>query len=558
MSLFDTTANAKWHYLIALVLGCALVAFFLSIITPITYVSGIDPDASYYVEAARNLLAGKGVVMTGDVSDLPKIYVPVSFWPPGFPAMVGFFSKLAGVDPLWMAPRIDWVCWALVPVALLFALRPILNSWYVHIISLLVLISPGTTMIAWLPMTDMPFMLLSIASFGFLFRATGAVVRPIPLLVSGILCGLAYLFRNVALAAFAAVIGAYAALVLLRLMSVKVAFQKSLWWGAGAAMMVIPLLIRNLNVFGSLQPYTMAPSTLGYIANIRYFVAAVLGDVVAIRAIHHAVTWNNTAMAGLVVAVLLATWLMRTRAMRIWRGLDPSAKEIIALLSAYFVAGAAVLIAARSRYQWGEFIDLRHVLQYDWILLAGVALFLERGGRISRAAWSAVLVAVVVLAGLRFQFADQEMATHRREAATISRSQEPEALAGLPSGSIRLATNMLIAHDARLLRAVHDLPPDVVLASNYHNVLRLESGRIVHALKLDGNCDQPREAEDEAQNDTVNHKMVLLLFVEPSLLQNGCWQRLKQSAQPVMPGIARPYLLGFNLQSGQHTGRPHQ
>lgn len=543
--------NSGWHYVVALLLGCVLVGFYLSIVAPLAYEPGVVPDSSYYVEIARNFLAGKGLVMTGELSDLPAATVPLSFWPPGYPMSVAFFSWLSGMDPVWMAPRIVWACWAFLPAALLFALRPILRSWSVYIVIALVMFSPGAITVSWLPLTDLPFLLLTVLSFGLLFRGAGAAVRPLPLLLSGLTCGLAYGVRNVGVASFVAILGAYAVSALLGIVGVKAAMQKLAWWGVGAALVVVPLVARNLIVFHALQPYTMPPSTLGYSGNIRYYVSATLGDIVAGHTIQRIVTWNNMIILAVAVAAMAAAWLVRTGTARVWRGLPPASKEILLLLCAYAAAGAAVVIAARSRYEWGEFIGLRHVLQYDWVLLSLAAFLIERWGRLARVALSAILIVAVLLVGLRLQFAGRELAMRREEMATTTRTQDPSALARMKTGSFRLATNLLIARDPQLLKAIRDLPPSAVLVSNYDNVLRLVSGRTVHSLYANGECDLPRLAEFNARKDVARNRMVLLLFADPALLETGCWQRLAQSPQAGAVNVTRPYFLSFNLQTGR-------
>ncbi|MES2294158.1 MAG: hypothetical protein V4527_12725 [Pseudomonadota bacterium] len=433
----------------------------------------------------------------------------------------------------------------------MFALRPILRSWYVYIVIGLVMFSPGAITESWLPMTDLPFLLLTVLSFGLLFRGAGAAVRPLPLLLSGLTFGLAYGVRNVGVASFVAILGAYAVLALLRIVGAKTALQKLAWWGIGAALVAVPLIVRNLIVFHALQPYTMPPSTLGYSGNIRYYVSATLGDIIAGQKIQHVVTWNNMIILAVALVAMAAAWLVRTGTARIWRGLPPASKEILVLLCAYVAAGAAVVIAARSRYEWGEFIGPRHVLQYDWILLGLTAFLVERWGRLSRVALSALLIVVVLLAGLRLQFAGRELAMRREEVATTMRTQDPLALASMKTGSFRLATNLLITRDPQLLEAIRDLPPATVLVSNYDNVLRLVSGRMVHSLYANGECDLPKLAEFNARKDVARNRMVLLLFADPELQKAGCWQRLAQSPQAGAVHVARPYFLSFNLQTGR-------
>jgi hypothetical protein len=53
-----------------------------------------------------------------------------------------------------------------------------------------------------------------------------------------------------------------------------------------------------------------------------------------------------------------------------WRNLEATVKKTIVLSAIYVLVGSCVVIAARTRYQWGELISIRHTLQYTPFLLA--------------------------------------------------------------------------------------------------------------------------------------------------------------------------------------------
>src|SRR6185436_13274950 len=91
-------------------------------------------------------------------------------------------------------------------------------------------------------------------------------------------------------------------------------------------------------------------------------------------------------------------------------------------LAAYGLAGAALLVLARTRYGWGEYINARHILQYHWILIiACITGFVvlerdyHRGRRVQRllgAAVAAVFIVVQAKAVYRFLQHTSENAQH--------------------------------------------------------------------------------------------------------------------------------------------------
>lgn len=551
----NPVASIRLHYGIALLLGFVIVTVYVAIVAPIAYLYS-DPDTSYYLEAARNFLAGKGLVVSTGLDKSALGTEPLSLWPPGYPMMVAFGSKLLGVDPMWLAPKIVWLSWALLPTALLFTLRPALNSWHAHIVSALVMISPGAVGNAWQAMTDVPFLFLTVLAFGTLFRGTDSATRPSLLVLAGILFALAYSVRNVGLASFAAIFGAYTVLVLLKRLSPRAALLRMAWLAAGASLIVVPLLVRNITVFGTLQPYDMPPSQVGLIANIRYFAAAWLNDIFVVRGLLHVVLRNNAILVALGGGALILVYLTRTRLARVWSGLPPHTKEMFAVLVAYGLAGATVVIVARSRYEWGETIGFRHVLQYDWILFGACAVLLERWGKMPRGVPTVVLTAVIALVGLRVVYVGQDLAMRRADFAIASRSSDPVRLTEITDRyRYLLAVKFIIARDHQLMQAVQGLPSDTILVSNYEDVLRVGTGRLVHPILRRDDCDLPKQLAVFSHGRSSPANVAVLLFPKRDMVQSGCWERLQNSSlERFGLGVTRPYLI--SLSAGEIGANP--
>ena len=549
--MWDSTASAsaRRHYGIALILGFAIAMFYVAMVAPIAYLYS-DPDTSYFLEAARNVLAGNGLVVSAELDKWSSVTEPLSLWPPGYPITIAVGAKLLGVDPMWLAPKIAWLSWALLPAALLFVLRPVLSSRSVHVISVIVMLSPGVIANAWQAMTDVPFLLLTLISFGLFFRGTQAGARPVVLMMSGVFCALAYSYRNVGMASFLAIGGAYSILVVLRLVNFRAALSRLTWWAAGSSLIVIPLLLRNQLVFGDLQPYAMPPSQVGVGKNIRDYAASTLSDILAVRVYLYQAIENNAICLALGFGLVLLVWLARKNLARLWNDLPPAMKERFAVLLAYVAAGASVVIVARTTYQWGEFIGTRHVLQYDWVLFAFGAVLFERWGNLSRGAVAAVVGAVVLIVGLRVHFLSQDIEAHREDFAIASRSADPVALMAISHGyRYHLAVKLVIVQDQPLMRALRDLPADSVLMSNFEDVLRVMTGRIVHPITLAEFCDPPKDQVILSQAGASPTNIAVLLFPTRNLVQSGCWQRLYGSSLERFPlNAASPYLISLSAE----------
>jgi hypothetical protein len=556
-SPYSEAHGSRWHYGISAVLGVAITATLLAAILPLAY-QYRDPDAASYIEAARNFLAAKGLSVSAGLDKLPSALEPLSLWPPGYPLFIAFAAKLLGADPAWIAPKIDWLCWALLPCALSFAFRPILRNWSIHAISALVMIAPGAIGLAWQPMSDVPFLLLTILAFGVLFRASSQNGNSGLLLVSGVLCGIAYTVRNVGIALFPAVIVSFAVLALLRILGPAAAIRQLLWWAAGAALIVTPLAAYNLVLFGHLQPYHMAASTLGLTINTRYFLAALLTDVTANREFIYANFWNNKVLVAIVAAPLALAVIRRNPLLALWRELSFTAKNAVISLGAYLIFGAAVVIIARSRYEWGELISDRHFLQYDWIIWAMAALLVENGGRMSKGTIALASAAVTVLVGFRISLASQEVALGTLESAAAFTATSPIGLSQIktpnPAGSYQRVMRLTIARDHELIRAIAKLPADVSLFSNYDDVLRENDNRPTYRIILDEDCRIP---ERLLTSDTRLSKMkaVMMLFPDPQVLKSGCWESLEQSPQrQQLLSVTRNYLV--TLTNGKAKVQP--
>ena len=526
-----------WHYWLALLLGTIIAGGFLLAVMPGHY-PYIEADASDYLESARNLLAGKGLLVSTLPEQLPQATAPLASWPPGYPVIIALSAKLFGVSPFWVAPRIAWLSWILIPVTLLYALRPFLSYSGILAIGAITMLAPGAVDMAPQAMSDVPFLVFTALSLALFFH--GTVVRPIWHLVflSGIAGAAAYSIRYVGLALFAAIPLGCLIFVLTGHASKGVAVRTVVLWLSGAALLLIPIEYRNLAVFGTLQPYHLPPSTLGLGSNIHYYIIALFDDLSGRPELKHDFLWNNTVLSASCVVLLAAIILFRNALIQYWKAIAPQQRQVIILILCNGLAGSAIVILARTRYQWGELINTRHLMQYDWMVFACAALLISPLAQKSRRVAAVVVVLILALFGLRLGHALTEIEKDRVQYAASRTTYAPSQLANPGQNEDHTLMVQRLRQDSALLSAIRSLPRQTILLSDRYEVLRVETGRPVTRLLIGEDCKIPQQISAAVRDVPA----LMLMFPDQALIRSGCWQRLVAASQNQLLPIVRPYL----------------
>ncbi|MCX6844028.1 MAG: hypothetical protein NTX53_17325 [candidate division WOR-3 bacterium] len=96
-------ANHRWRAAVAIL---ALAGAGLVLLSTAKYGAGISPDSVYYLDVARNLVSGKGLVFhTG---------APLVSWPPLYPMLLALIGFATGLDPAVFAHLVNAALFALV------------------------------------------------------------------------------------------------------------------------------------------------------------------------------------------------------------------------------------------------------------------------------------------------------------------------------------------------------------------------------------------------------------------------------------------------------------
>lgn len=417
--------------------------------------SPIGWDSVKYLESARNLLGGNGLSHSPHgLFPLESDLVPLALWPPGFPTAIALASLLSGsveLSGVWL-PRLGWFIAA--AILLRFFLDLGVRLPWLALPALLT--SAGTLVVSSSVMSEGLFLALVSGSMVALVRAAQPGRRAWAwALLAGALAGSSHLVRNLGIALVLAGPVAVALWAVLPGVRGRERWPSLLlWWVVGAAPAEIVLRVRSLVVFGGFESYEMSPSTIGIVDNVRWLAYGLVRDVSSVHQLAMDVAWNGAilAVAGLVAILVVVTSGVYavTRAIadrRLDRALG------ILLLGTLAAAVAAVVVAARSTYDWGEVIMPRHI---------GLVTF---------------CAAVIVLCAVDFR-------------RPLMRAIPPVALGGLLV--LHLATLSLDlrvapvrfdpAENGPEAVAIRNLDPRALIASNSGPILTWRSGRSVRQV----------------------------------------------------------------------------
>ncbi len=323
-----------------------------------------SPDSASYIEQARNLV-NSGTLLNTPYGLAPSNIDQVenSVFPIGYAIILAALSTL-GFDAKDVAIGIGYLSAMLLPWLLYACFRNALGSGYALVLAGLSLTSSGILLNSPQGLTDVFSLALAVSAISLTLNSKSNA----GFFIGGILAGIAYAVRNVHLALLLTIALYYAYLWFIdKHKNVRTLYKNAASQFLGIGIIVFPILIRNISLFGTPNPYNMPPSSIGLIENLRTYIQALIKDVTACSECANHIAWSVPGLLGLILTVACLCWLISKYA---WLNLDVTVKKTIVFSATYIVIGSAIVIAARTRYQWGELISIRHTLQYTPFLLA--------------------------------------------------------------------------------------------------------------------------------------------------------------------------------------------
>jgi len=368
--------------------------------------------------------------------------------------------------------------------------------------------------------SDAPFFLLALLSTGALLRGMDAH-NPRFLVLAGLIAGLSLSIRNAGLALLVAQASVLAMTNLMQRRDIRRRFQLALYWGLGTALPVGSLLLWNKVKLGTLSPYTLPPSTLSLAENTGAAMGAYVFDTfpnsTALRLTEH-----NSAISALLFAILICL-LIAWACIRYRR--DNPLSNFTLMSAIYAGLGTIMVVMARTRYQWGEPISVRHVAQYDSFLISAVLLWIVqlRRGRATGAAFVCIVFAIVCCRAWDLQARYQSLKHIPPSSALAFFSSLPEA------------QNLLLYYDRspQLRALMARTSTDCYIATNLYSLTDSALGLSAHALQ-----DEEFVALDPtymaALNRLAEKRPSLIVLGQRRLVWNtaGTWRQALQDALP--------------------------
>ncbi|MCI0654855.1 MAG: hypothetical protein L0Y39_10315, partial [Methylococcaceae bacterium] len=239
--------------------------------------------------------------------------------------------------------------------------------WPAFWIAILVVLTPASVKYGYVAYSDITSLVWVIYAVN---RLLVADKRPISWFFLGLLTGFSYLIRNANLGLLLSI-----SLYLLWCFIVepdnrKEKINNGLVWLGANALVIVPWLIRNLLVFGKLQPYWMPPCSLSLGENIHDYIKSQLDALLAFRYLDAALAAN---LWGIILLLMLIAALAH-QVVSTWQSWQKIEQKAFFISVAYAAIGAAIVIAARTKYEWGVHIIVRYALPYSCFVF--VALFI--------------------------------------------------------------------------------------------------------------------------------------------------------------------------------------
>lgn len=527
------TRTYFWLLLLGLLLALAAEALFSNRI-PFPF----EEDSATYVEMARNLRLGQGLKETPPADGYNQDLVDVSVWPPGYSVLIWALAS-TGLTETASARFIAGASLVLLPGVLVFALLPLLGRRLAIVVAVLSVLSPVVLRFGYIAMTDLPFLLMAAFSLGLLFRYSMPARALQGLFWSGIVAGLAYTLRNAGTALFAAVIASFFAAWVTGIFSRSQAVARGSVWVLGALLGAAPLIVKNLIVFGSLQPYTWPASQLGFLFNLRQYLGLQLRDFGSFHSLAQ-FPWHT--LPFLLVGAILAG-LMTLALIRAWPAWSPRQRFALLTLLLYFGAGCTMLILSATLYKFSDIgLSPRYPIQYTWLLLAVVmAAWVSNGSPITGARKITLALVLSVLVTGRVAYLHNEIST-AKDAADAYRGLA-DLTHGLPATAQALyqkhpwtldaQLKKQVAEDSSLAATLQRLPEHAYLIGYPGYVIRLATGQAVRSIYDYATPEDVWSVAIKTRRHIDPRRPLYLIFYPPPLIfMSADWQQAMLSHMP--------------------------
>lgn len=353
-------------------------------------------DAVAYIECAESISALRGFKVFDWRWDHPNQEMAMTLWPPGYPITIAIVSLLGVSRPL-AARLLNFLGFTGALVLFLLMLFKIAPRGIALLLGIAAVCMRSVSVHSTWALSEGEFVFCIFASTLLLLTKSGSHngTDTLRCFLAGGFAGLAVLFRYAGLS-FVAACAVWLLITSFRERRVAPIIA----WGIGVALACGWFFVYNYLTFGKFIPYEMPPSQLGIFTNLIHGWQSLNGVYLPLRyaAIRH---WLVFLVICAAVAMTVCAAFHKVKEVDgLFRGSGVytiTAREaaIFAVLfvSIYYVE----VIVARTKYEWGEIINIRHAVPVAWFGLLALPGLYQLGSKIFREREWLSFVAVTVV-----------------------------------------------------------------------------------------------------------------------------------------------------------------
>ncbi|MBN1869203.1 MAG: glycosyltransferase family 39 protein [Candidatus Omnitrophica bacterium] len=349
-----------------------IILFICSLILIFAFSPHVFPfttDSLIYISAALNLKEGNGLVFDNVFVQPPEPdTLPLKLYPPGYSFLIAFLNRL-GMDPYRAALALPRFFYLLLPAGYFLVFSQMMpKKLSMAAAGLCTFMFPcfQCALMAW---TDIPFLFLSLLSFFFAFKAAGAQGKEqfLCAFLAGIFTGGSLLMRNAGYALVLSFGFGFILLAAFKVLPLKKFLAVAAAYTVGCLGLFLPYLIRNYMVFGEANPYRLPPANVTLTQNLFDY-SHTLSRMILANDHYH--------LAVLVIMSGMLAWFLC--AFRPLAKTDKRKMIFAAVLIFYFLSGSFLVILSKTIYFMPERINERYLIQYAWIIVAGLSFSVNR------------------------------------------------------------------------------------------------------------------------------------------------------------------------------------
>jgi len=344
-----------------------LILILCSLILIVAFSPHVFPfttDSLIYISTAQNIRGGGGLVFDNVFIEPPEPDVlPLKLYPPGYSFLIALVHRL-GLSARTAALIIPRFFFLLLPAGFFLVFKPIMPRKLSMITAGLCTFMFPYLRCALMAWTDIPFLFLSLISFFFIFKTvrTKNTEQLICAFFAGVFTGSSLLTRNVGYALVLSIGLGFILMAVLKVVPFKRLLRIVSFYGIGFLSLFMPYMIRNLRVFGQINPYRLPPANVTLAENLTDY-SHTLSRMVLATPLY------NVALLVLMAGML--AWFIA--AARQWIKTDTQKIFYSSVLIIYFLSGSFLVILSKTIYFGPEKINERYLVQYAWIIVAGLS-----------------------------------------------------------------------------------------------------------------------------------------------------------------------------------------